>query len=176
MYTHSTSSAADDSGLATLACRAFVALSVIVSGIGFWHKGLLPFVLLSIFMVSTVYLLSISLTRMVASYEKDWRMFGQTLVLSIGFALLEGFLNHIGLEHLNRTYALGPVEFATFGSALLPLVNVFATDTYTRELPKEEKTTGNSRPSAEAVVFGLNLKERESLRQITERMKANGSM
>lgn len=135
MYNNTRTRGDDNTTLAALACRAFVGLSVTVSVIGFWSKGVLPAVLLTVAMVVVVYLLSISLSRLVqAANARAWRTVTQTAVMALGFVTIEAALNHIGLEHMNETFQLIPAAFIWPACWFVSFVNVFATETYTREL------------------------------------------
>lgn len=147
MYYDTRNRGDDNTTLAGAACRAFVGLSVTISVIGFWSKGVLPGVLLTVAMGAVVYLLSISLSRIVqAANAKAWRTVFQTGFMAAGFVTIEAALNHIGLEHLNVTYGLAPEGYLWPACWFISLVNVFATETYTSELDE----VGRSRTAIES--------------------------
>lgn len=135
MYCDTRTRGDDNSTLPMWACRTFVGLSVTISVLGFWSKGVLPGLLLTAAMCVVVYLLSISLARLVqAANVKAWRTVIQTGFMAAGFVTIEAALNHIGLEHLNETYQLAPEGYLWPACWFISLVNVFATETYTKEL------------------------------------------
>lgn len=122
---------------ATWACRAFLAVSVTISVMGAWTKGLIPGALFTVAMGALVILLSQTLPRALTAHkEGDWRTFVQTLVMGFVFALIEATLNHIGLEAMNTEYVIAPSEYLYPAAIGLSLVNIFATDTYTSVIAK----------------------------------------
>lgn len=146
MYNLTPSKGPEAEGMTTLACRALVGLSVTTAVIGFWAKGPLPGALLTVAMAAIVYLLSISLSRFVEAYRaKAWRTAAQAAFLAVGFVVLEANLNHIGLANLNEAYAIAPEGYLWPACWFLSVVNVFATDTYTRELKVEPEAAAQGR-------------------------------
>lgn len=129
----------DHSDKTVWACRALVWTSVLIAALGFGSKGVLPTVILSVVMVATVTLLSYSLGRLVLAFKaRKWRLFAQTLVLAAVFVGVEAQLNHLGLVWLNDTYKLATADQISLAMWFLPLLNLFATDSFTTEirLPK----------------------------------------
>lgn len=172
------------------ACIAFVALSVAIGVLGFWAKGWLPGVLLTVAMAVAVVLLSRAIARVQAAWSKGHRFTAIVAgVLAFGFALMEANLNHIGMENLNAHYDLVPaggvalfgvhIDYLWGACVFVSAVNVFATYAFARELVDETAKASETTParkSADVLVFGPNIAERATLREITERMKANGAI
>lgn len=128
------------------ACLVFVVLSVVTATLGFWAKGWLPGLLLTIAMAVVVFLLS----RAVGRVEEAWKSgnwFTAILagLLATGFAGLEAGLNHIGLEHLNSQYDLAPAAFLWPACWFISGVNVFASFAFARTL------TNHNRPKLQVI-------------------------
>jgi hypothetical protein len=117
------------------ACLAFVGLSVVTATLGFWAKGWLPGMLLTVAMAVIVFLLSRAVERVQEAWETKN---GFTAVvagtLALGFCCIEAGLNHIGLEHLNAEYQIAP-DWALWPACFfISLVNVFASFGFARAL------------------------------------------
>jgi hypothetical protein len=117
------------------ACLAFVGLSVVTATLGFWAKGWLPGMLLTVAMAVIVFLLSRAVERVQEAWEtKNWFTAVVAGILAFGFCCIEAGLNHIGLEHLNAEYALAP-DWALWPACFfISAVNVFASFGFARAL------------------------------------------
>lgn len=141
MYTLTKVRADDNSDRTVWACRALVWTSVAVSVIGFWSKGIVPTAILSVVMIATVTLVSYSLGRLVLAWKvRDIRLLLQMGALAGVFIVIESQLNHLGLGWLNDTYNLATADQVEIAKWFLPLVNLFATDSFTREIKVVEPT------------------------------------
>jgi len=141
------------------ACLAFVGLSVVTATLGFWAKGWLPGILLTVAMAVVVFLLS----RAVERVQEAWTTKNHFTAfvagfLALGFGVIEANLNHLGLDHLNAEYALAPVAFLWPACFFISAVNVFASFGFARQL--EDKATKNDAPktgpSLDAQLFGYS--------------------
>lgn len=178
--TYSTST---DRTMEQKACLAFVFLSVAIGVIGFWTKGWLPGLLLTVAMGVTVFLLSRAVERVQEAWTKNYHFTAIVAgILGFGFAMIEANLNHIGLDHLNATYQLAPADYLWPACWFVSGVNIFATFAFARDLPKTTTTTQPAedqpaaKPSADVLVFGPNLQERRTLQEIGDRLRAQGAM
>jgi len=117
------------------ACLAFVGLSVVTATLGFWSRGWLPGMLLTVAMVVIVFLLSRAVERVMEAWEtKNYATAVIAGVLGVGFGCIEAGLNHVGLEHLNAEYALAP-DWALWPACFfISLVNVFASFGFARAM------------------------------------------
>lgn len=117
------------------ACLAFVGLSVVTATLGFWAKGWLPGMLLTVAMAVIVFLLSRAVERVQEAWEtKNWFTAVVAGILALGFCCIEAGLNHIGLEHLNAEYQIAP-EWALWPACFfISCVNVFASFGFARTL------------------------------------------
>lgn len=117
------------------ACLAFVSLSVVTATLGFWSKGWIPGMLLTVAMIVIVFLLSRAVERVMEAWEtRNWFTSVVAGTLAIGFCCIEAALNHIGLEHLNATYDLAPAWALWPACFFISLVNVFASFGFARTL------------------------------------------
>ena len=117
------------------ACLAFVGLSVVTATLGFWNKGWLPGMLLTVAMAVIVFLLSRAVERVQEAWEtKNWFTAVVAGTLALGFCFIEAGLNHIGLEHLNAEYRIAPDWALWLACFFISLVNVFASFGFARTL------------------------------------------
>lgn len=127
------------------ACMAFVAVSVVTATIGFWSKGILPGVLLSVLMASVVFLLSKTIERVQEAWQTNNKVTAiVAAIVAFGFALLEANLNHIGLAKLDADYdviaegaiVIGAmqVDYIWIACGFISVANVFASFAYARTL------------------------------------------
>jgi predicted outer membrane lipoprotein len=160
------------------ACLAFVGLSVVTATLGFWAKGWLPGVLLTIAMCVVVFLLSRAVERVQEAWStRNWFTAWVAGLLALGFGVIEANLNHIGLDHLNTAYALAPAAYIWPACFFISGVNVFASFGFARVLEDKSETKAKPREkSADVLVFGPNLQERQTLREIGEKLRASGAM
>ena len=117
------------------ACLAFVSLSVVTATLGFWSKGWIPGMLLTVAMIVIVFLLSRAVERVMEAWEtRNWFTSIVAGTLAIGFCCIEAALNHIGLEHLNATYDLAPAWALWPACFFISATNVFASFAFSRTL------------------------------------------
>ena len=117
------------------ACLAFVGLSVVTATLGFWAKGWLPGMLLTVAMAVIVFLLSKAVGRVQEAWEtRNWFTAVVAGILAVGFCCIEAGLNHIGLEHLNTEYDLAPAWALWPACFFISAVNVFASFAFSRTL------------------------------------------
>lgn len=121
------------------ACTAFLGLSVVTATLGFWSKGALPGVLLTVAMAVIVFLLSRAVERVQEAWQSGNRFTALVAgVLATGFCVIEANLNHIGLEHLNQAYDLAPAAFIWPACFFISFINVFASFGFARALRVRE--------------------------------------
>lgn len=162
------------------ACLAFVGLSVVTATLGFWAKGWLPGILLTVAMAVVVFLLSRAVERVQEAWStKNHFTAWVAGILAIGFGVIEANLNHIGLDHLNGEYELAPAAFLWPACFFISAVNVFASFGFARQLEdKTAKTAApKSGPSLDSQLFGYQqpvIKFGDAQRQadINSRMEA----
>jgi ethanolamine transporter EutH len=134
----------EDRPFESQACIAFVGLSVVTATLGFWAKGWLPGMLLTVAMVVIVFLLSRAVERVMEAWEtKNYATAVIAGVLGVGFGCIEAGLNHVGLEHLNAEYALAP-DWALWPACFfISLVNVFASFGFARAMKDHRQEQPN---------------------------------
>jgi hypothetical protein len=130
------------------ACLAFVSLSVVTASLGFWSRGWIPGMLLTVAMTVIVFLLSRAVERVQEAWEtKNWFTAFVAGTLAVGFCVVEAGLNHIGLEHLNAEYRIAP-EWALWPACFfISLVNVFASFGFARTLRDNRVQPVQSNPA-----------------------------
>ena len=137
------------------ACIAFVGLSVVTATLGFWAKGWLPGVLLTIAMGVVVFLLSRAVERVQEAWNtRNFFTAWVAGILALGFGAIEANLNHIGLDHLNTSYALAPAAFIWPACFFISAVNVFASFGFARQLTDHNEVKPARTTSADALIFG----------------------
>lgn len=135
-----TANSAPEKSLEAWASLVFVALSVVIGVIGFFAKGVLPGVLMTIGLGVMVLLLSRAVTRCKEAIQKGHYFTAVTAgFLAVGFGCMEANLNHIGLENLNDKYDLAPDLYIWPACFFISLVNVFASYAFGRELEDKRK-------------------------------------
>jgi hypothetical protein len=162
------------------ACLAFVGLSVVTATLGFWAKGWLPGVLLTIAMGVVVFLLSRAVERVQEAWStKNYFTAWVAGILALGFGAIEANLNHIGLDHLNQAHDLAPAAFIWPACFFISAVNVFASFGFARVLEdkSERKAPPKAAASNDSQIFGysapvVNFTPRQFDPRIAEGMEA----
>ena len=139
------------------ACLAFVGLSVVTATLGFWAKGWLPGMLLTVAMVVIVFLLSRAVERVMEAWEtKNYATATVAAVLGVGFGCIEAGLNHVGLEHLNAQYQLAP-DWALWPACFfISLVNVFASFGFARAMKDHRQVAPVTNPARQLASMRWN--------------------
>lgn len=160
-----------------LACYILVGLAIVFGAIAFWSKGLVPAVLLTSAFGALSFLLSGAVLRFAEAWAKGAKV---TAFLAVGMGLVcllfEANMTHVGLEHLNAEYAIAPdwaLWPASFG---LSLFNVFSVYAFARDIAEPKVERRPAEKSADVLVFGPNMQERQTLREVADRLRASGAL
>lgn len=132
--------------------------------------------LLTVAFASVSFLLSGVVIRYAEAREKGApTTAGLAVFMGAVLVLIEAGMTHQGLTWLDARHDLAPEWVLIVASFGLSAFNVFSLYTFAREIPMAKADRATDR-SADVLVFGPNMTERQTLREIAEKMRANGAL